>query len=131
MYVILYRMFYELWTLLPEMISCVFMIKNIPINMDCIYEAMCVFIIPLNALLGKSRRTSWFPLHNTGLWKKNTLIRGCRKHITGSSLTVPRRLFANERRAVLRFRVRLPKNSLSTVQRQLKGISWSSVTFRL
>jgi hypothetical protein len=39
-------MFYKLRTLLPEMISYVFVIKSVPINMDYIYAAMYVFYIP-------------------------------------------------------------------------------------
>jgi len=67
MYVALYRMFYELCTLLPEMISYVFVIKSVPVNMDYIYVAMYVFLYPLNTLLGTAFHTSWLLLYTTGL----------------------------------------------------------------
>ena len=49
--------------LLPEMIFYVFVIKSFPINMDCIYAAMYVFLFPLNSLLGTERHTSWLVIH--------------------------------------------------------------------
>lgn len=46
MYFVLLRMFYELRTLFPDMISYVFVIKSVSINMDLIYAAMYVLYFP-------------------------------------------------------------------------------------